>query len=460
MVGVLSQSANQSMTSREIVYRHLPLAGTRLTRAGILKFFLIMLVIKAVVAFIVFPWASQFLGSNYLMELFPDEYDKIAGNLAAGNGYRVYADTSLTMLRSPGFVVLLAGIFYAFGKSLFAVQVVQYLMSAGTAGLVYLIARRLVVSPLVSLVAAAVFLFHPIVLIADSRGGVDTTLMLCMTATIWLLYKAVDKGQAKYFILLGLVVGYTMLVKASVALIFPAVFLYLVLSPGSRAGIGIGTLFRNFVITGLVAGLVMMPWVVRNYELSGDFVPTMTVGGLAVFQGIEVVKHSGNGEDHWRLLDDAAGEQVHIGQKMGLSMRGEFFPSFYDVHDEVKFYRELGRMAWAEYEADPSLLAHAVVHNSWAFWLQGRTESATILDMFVMIPFLLLAVFGAVMIVRRQRNPWILIITVIAFMLPHLVIIALTRHCSTIIPLMAVLAAGSLLVAVKEHSPQRLAFRS
>ena len=440
---MLSQITSRAMNAERFDFSLRHLMQGEFNREKIVKIFMIMLAIKALVALVIFPSISEILGSNYHSDMFPDDYDSIAQNLAAGNGYRVYVDTSPTMLRSPGFVVLLAGIFYLFGKSLFAVQVVQYFMSAGAAIFVYLIAQRLVASPFVSLVAAAIYLFQPIVIISDSRGGIDTTLMLCMAATMWLLYRAIDRERWWDFVLLGLVVGCTMLVKATVALIFPAVLLYLLLSPHRKSSVFL--LLRNFAITGFVAGLVMMPWIVRNYELSGDFVPTMTVGGLALFQGVEVVKHDNNGENHLQLLEDASKEQIRIGNEMNLRMREAFFPQFYDIHDEVKFYGELGRRAWDEYKADPTLLGRAIIRNSWAFWLQGRTKMATIIDMLVMVPFLVCSALGAIKIIRYQRNALILVIAIVAFMVPHLVIIALARHCTTVIPLMAILAAGCLL---------------
>jgi 4-amino-4-deoxy-L-arabinose transferase-like glycosyltransferase len=421
---------------------------SRLSKAHIIKLFAIMFAVKALVAFAIFPLISHALGSGYLSDSFPDRYDLLAENLAAGNGYRVYPDTSLTMLRAPGFVILLAGLFYLFGKGLLAIQIVQYFMSAGTAIFVYLIAMRLIASPLVSIVAAAIFLFFPMVLMSDSRGGVDTTLMLCMAAAIWQLYRAIDHNRISDYILLGLIFGYTMLVKPSVALILPAVGLFLMLAPTIRHG-SIFLLIRNFAITGLVATVIMTPWIIRNYEISGKFLPTMTVGGLALYQGVEVIKNAGNGEEHYQLLEDAAEKQIRIARSMGLRVREDFFPQFYSVQDEVKFYNELGRRAFDNYMAEPTLLVRAIAHNSWAFWLQGRTETATILDMILMIPFLVLSAFGATLIIRRDKSAWILIITIIAFMLPHLVIIAISRHSSTIIPLMAVLSSGSLLAATR-----------
>ena len=157
--------------------------------------FILLLVLKALVAFALIPTLTNVLGENYHSSSFPDNYDLMADNLVKGHGYRVFADTSETMLRSPGFVLVLAGIFGLFGKSLLAVQIVQYLMSAVTAVIVYLISQRLFGVKPVSLLAVFLFLFHPISMLSDTRAGTDTTLALCLTATIWLLLRAIDSER-------------------------------------------------------------------------------------------------------------------------------------------------------------------------------------------------------------------------------------------------------------------------
>jgi 4-amino-4-deoxy-L-arabinose transferase-like glycosyltransferase len=395
-----------------------------------------MLVTKALITFLLLPALTHYLGDDYHSDLFPDNYDLIAQNIVQGNGYRVYADTSETMLRSPGFVLILAAIFALAGKSLLAVQVVQYFMSAASAILIYLISQRLFATRQVSLLAAAIYLFHPVSIMSDTRAGNDTTLTLCLTITIWLLLRAIDSSRPRDFALTGLVLGYTMLVKASVALIFPVVFLFLIWPPIER--VQFWALVRNFLVTAVVAAMVMAPWVVRNFHISGKFVPTMTVAGLVVFQGEEAERHSGNGEDSWRLLDDAGKEQIRIGHEMGLSMREDFFPQFYRVGDEIAYYNELGRRGWAEYEKDPMLLMRAIMHNSWAFWFEGRTRNATRLNIVIMLPFILLAAYGAMLAVHRERKNWILVIAIITFVLPHLMIIAVARYSATIIPLMCI----------------------
>jgi 4-amino-4-deoxy-L-arabinose transferase-like glycosyltransferase len=288
-------------------------------------------------------------------------------------------------------------------------------------------------------------------MMSDTRAGNDSTLTLSLTLVIWLLLKAIDSQRQRDFVLTGVVLGYTMLVKASVALMFPGIFLFLVIMGHFR----FWTLLRNFVIVGFVAVGIMIPWVVRNYEISGQFVPTMTVAGLAIFQGEEAERNISSGKDSWELLDDASKEQIRIGHEMGLRMLEDFFPQFYDPQDEVAFYRELASRGWAEYRKDPILLARTVVHNFWAFWFEGRTGKATIINVAILAPLILVSISGALLSIRREQNTWILVISVITFILPHLVIIAVARYCTAILPLMCILAAGNLFSPIAQRISSR-----
>ena len=436
-----------------MTYRGSGIAFPNFSTRAVVIVFLALFVSKAVIAFALIPGLTHLLGENYQSNLFPDDYDLIAENLVNGHGYRVYADTSETMLRSPGFVLVLAGIFSLYGKSLLMVQIVQYLMSAVTAAIVYLIAQHLFGVKVVSLLAVFLFLFHPVSLLSDTRAGTETTLTLGLTATTWLLVKAIDSQRWRDFILSGLTLGYTMLVKATVALIFPVVFLFLIVSPKMRHSFW--RTFSQFGLVAITAALMMTPWVVRNFNISGRFVPTMTVTGLAIFQGEEAERNAGNGSDSKDLLIAAAEEQLRIGREMGLRMREEFFPQFYSVQDEIAFYDELGRRGWAQYWEHPALLARAIVHNSWAFWFQGRTYKATLINVIVMLPFILISICGAVVAVRRDRRSWILVIAVTMYVIPHLVIISLARYSAAVVPLMCVLGACNLFLPMRRHLMSR-----
>ena len=98
--------------------------------------------LKAFLLFVVIPYLQHVSPTTYQAEKFPDWYDRIAMNLMEGNGYRFYPDTTETMLRTPGWVIVLAGIFSVFGHSLVATKAFNLIFSFATACLVFILGKR------------------------------------------------------------------------------------------------------------------------------------------------------------------------------------------------------------------------------------------------------------------------------------------------------------------------------
>jgi hypothetical protein len=167
----------------------------------------------------------------------------------------------------------------------------------------------------------------------------------------------------------------------------------------------------------------------------------MTVGGLSAFQGLYVVQHHSSGKQHYELLDEAAAEQARIADDMGLRVKHDFFPQFYSAKDELRFYRALGDKAKAEYWRSPLLLVRAGLYNLWSFWFQGKTNRATILNMILTIPFLILVTIGSLAAFRRELSIGLLLIFVAAFVAAHLPVIAVARYYIPLVPLLAIPAA-------------------
>jgi 4-amino-4-deoxy-L-arabinose transferase-like glycosyltransferase len=125
----------------------------------------------------------------------PDEYDLIATNLVEGNGYRYFPDTAATTIRTPGFVLVLAGLFWAFGKSLTAVKAVNLMLSSITAWLVYRLGLRITCSAAVAVVAALLYFFYPGTILSDSRGGIETLFTFSIALFMLLLYRALESKK-------------------------------------------------------------------------------------------------------------------------------------------------------------------------------------------------------------------------------------------------------------------------
>jgi hypothetical protein len=102
---------------------------------------------------------------------FVDDYDLIARNLAEGNGFRFFPETALTIVREPGYPIVLATVFALFGYSITAAQLLNCFLAAAVAGITATIARQLTSDRLAVHGALLIYLFHPATLVAISRGG-------------------------------------------------------------------------------------------------------------------------------------------------------------------------------------------------------------------------------------------------------------------------------------------------
>jgi hypothetical protein len=396
-------------------------------------------VIKAMLLFGLFPYFQAQFPRAYSAESFGDGYELIAWNLVQGNGYRMFPDTSLTMLRTPGFVLVLSLIFAVFGKSLVAVQIVNLVFSSITAFLTQILSRKAGLSSTAATIAALIFFFHPGILVAESSGRLECMLTLCLAASVLLAVIAMERQKWPSFAMAGVMYGITMLVKSSVAPVLPVLFLYRIWRTSDR--MVRRKLFAGMVISGLATVLVMTPWVVRNYRLSGEFIPTMTVSGLVAFQGAYVIKHLDSNLEHFEILNHAVDEQNAIGNAMGLQTHGRFFPAFTRVEDEVSFYRELGRRALDNYIRDPKLIFQGIAHNAWAFWVGGRTHKSTMFNAILTLPLLTLSVIGLGLGIKTGEEVFQFFLIIVAFMIPHLFFIAVARLSLPLIPFAAILAA-------------------
>ncbi|HED15944.1 MAG TPA: glycosyltransferase family 39 protein, partial [Gammaproteobacteria bacterium] len=301
------------------------------------------LVLKLAVVLLLIPKLTEYL--PYTIGGFVDRYDNIAENLLSGNGYRIYPDTSETLLRSPGYVLLLTGLFYLFGKSLAAAQVINILFGLATAYIIALITRQWVMPRSTSpdgggniewapLFPAMLFLFYPGIILAETRGGVESFFILLLTSLVFFLYRLICFNRTRDYVVAGVTLGLTMLVKSTPALIPLAFFPYLLLRAKS-VGVTRVSVVTNFAAMGLAALIVLTPWGLRNYGLTGDFMLTSTVKGTTAHQGLYVNKHFGSGRDRDPLLIEATDQQSAIADELGIKHLHGFFNVFYSVKDEV-----------------------------------------------------------------------------------------------------------------------------
>ncbi len=211
-------------------------------------------------------------------------YDAIARNLLNGCGFKEVctnsfsADTAIVRA-GPGYEFFLAGVYAVFGYRYEAVWGIQALLHTVTAGLLYLIARRIFVGTegkWAGLLAALFFGLWPD-LIEINAMLLTETLYLFLVTLVWYVFirNIQNEKQLSWPIFLGLITGVTILTRPPVVL-FSAIFvLYYLVSRRYRAGF----LFVSSLL------LALLPWGLSNLGVYHQFILTTLIGDYNLWVG-------------------------------------------------------------------------------------------------------------------------------------------------------------------------------
>ena len=151
------------------------------------------LLVNAAIVLVGLPELRGPLAPNYNMG-FGDLYDLMAKNLVLGNGYRVDPAMANTMLREPGYPLLLAGVFKFLGYGIQQARLVCVLLAFGAALVLLRLTRKITGDGMAALAAALLFLLYPGILIAEARAGVEIPSIFTVLLFMVVLYTAVEKG--------------------------------------------------------------------------------------------------------------------------------------------------------------------------------------------------------------------------------------------------------------------------
>lgn len=428
------------------------IGATRLrwTTSQAVGFGALLIAVHVLLLMVVIPEFSGRLTASYNQDVFADGYDYLAANLAAGNGYRFYPDTARTLMREPGYPMVLAGLRLAFGEAFIAVKLFNLLLALATAFLITLVIGRFCDRWWAKSAGVILFLFHPGTLIAESRGGVEILFGFLIALFILILYRAIESGKTWVYAADGLVLGLCVSVR-SVPLLFPA-FLLAYLLVFERNRVSPLAACRNIIVMLLAMFAVLTPWILRNYSLTGRIVPTASVLGVSVQAGQYIFTHRFEGKPWWLLDREAALERDHLATQLGYPFKDAYYQTFYRTEDEINFSAFLLRRVVGVYKSSPGLFLSFVTHNLFNFWFTGKNWAATWINLILQLPYLALAAIGTFVGLKSGRRrivaPIILLMGYIISV--YVPILAQARYSVPLIPLLSILATIALISARKK----------
>lgn len=220
------------------------------------------------------------------------EYDRYAWNLANGNGYRgpsadVGDPDHLTAYRPPFPSALWAGVYLfvsdADGTRHAAVRVLNCLLGAIAIAVVFDVGR-LCFDRTIGLLAAAGFAVWPTAIYNSTQLLSEPLAILLSLGLISVCLRFAWRPSVSLAAVAGLLLGLSLLTRAGVILLVPLLGLWALWQLWEPVAERLRRIGVALVIP-VVAGLVLAPWVVRNYLVFDAFIPFSTMGGSVLLQG-------------------------------------------------------------------------------------------------------------------------------------------------------------------------------
>lgn len=356
--------------------------------------------------------------------LFPDsaEYLRMADHIRAGRGPIISDECRLG--RMPGYAIFLAGLRALFGRSLLAVRLVQALIATGAVWLVALLARELF-GQAEGLWAAAIAAVYPFFIIYSGLVLTETVSTALLLGGLWCLLAAVRQERWVPGALAGGLLGLAVLARAS---LLPGVLLLaagwvILWRPRRRALGGAACMLAAFAV-------VLTPWVVRNWYVSGGHVVVTTSrAGASLY---EALNPKADGGPMLEVVNE-------VPRPAGL--------------DEVERDQQLRRLAVAfalEHPGRTAWLALVKLGRTWNPVPNAREFRSPLLCVAVAVPYvavMLLAAVGLVGAWRRGDVALILLLPVVYHAILHMVFVGSLRYRAVVMPLVVVLAARGLCAA-------------
>ena len=242
-----------AVIDRLAAWRALPLAAALVTLAIGLVF--------------IFVWAPHPWGWFGI-----DQYHQLAVELANGGSFQTF-DVPW------GYAYYLAPFYWLFGPTPLPALIVQALVNAAIPPLVYFYAvrafdRRVAA---VATVLVAVLSFNTVYVSTESTDSLSTAMFMAMLLA-YVHGRRVNRDR--WFVVAGILAGVAAQFRPNLVLL-PFVLAALNWLLGPRTWVRV----RQGAALALTAIVLLVPWVVRNYELSRQFLPTSTHGGIQLWYG-------------------------------------------------------------------------------------------------------------------------------------------------------------------------------
>ncbi len=385
------------------------------------------------------------IAENLGNSLVTDRYDDLARGIVETGTLAYFPDVSPTVSRTPLYPLQLALCMELTGGRYTAMALaLQALMHGGTSVLAALLAFRLR-GRRAALVAGILCALHPALLWYSARLVIETqsTFLFTLIALAAVLYW--QAPSVKRAMLTGAGIGLGLWCKA--------VFLPLLIAlPVMIAVRGLQRRREGLVMLA-TALLIISPWLLRNYALTGRWPLFQALVGYNLYVSDSFVDHAAVSPFGYAGL---IARLDYGGMDEGLSASDSLHsPAWLESQRDLL----LSRRSIRRYCDDPIFLLKKAGLNAVWFWTLASSWKASLIMGLLQGALLIAVVSGVFPLVRRGTRTHAIMVVVwlsLAYMIPHLPVYALARFSVVIIPSLVAAAVAAHSCEAKPEGAQEV----
>lgn len=383
------------------------------------------------------------------------QYDMLARSIVSGNGYRWYAQEDLaqieqflpvemppnydprgvlTSFRGPGFPAFLALVYAIAGVGehrYFYARVAQAFLAAAIAPLAYALARQAGFGDRTARWAAVFLAFYPLLIVYPLALVTENLFVVLVALAMVLVLRVLDHQHGYDALLAGVVLGMATLTRSVIAgfVLFAVLWLW-------GCSLDKRLALRNAAIILLGFFLITTPWVVRNSLVHRRFVWVENSLGYNLYMGYHPLSQGtfqfGISVDLLPILDDAE-RDVRGRQAAFEFIRADPGRIPYLMIRKLGYLWALDRRALAYFYSN-GFCGH------WPAWFLGIVMGLDTGPLVVLAP---LAIVGLICGQWGKRKA-LLMLLLVYYTGVHMLILAEPRFHLPMLPLVAILAAYTL----------------
>lgn len=180
--------------------------------------------------------------------------------------------------RAPLYPYFLASIYWIFGHSYYVPRLIQMILGSLSCVLIFFIAK-LLFNRTVGIIAALIACFYGIFIYFDGELLITSLIVFLNLLLFFALIKNSGKRKPFFWILPGIVVGFSAIARPTIFVFLIGMFIWLAMQEKGWK------LIQAYLFLCLGAGVIILPVTLRNYVVGKDFVLISSQAGINYWIG-------------------------------------------------------------------------------------------------------------------------------------------------------------------------------